>query len=121
MQIVEVDLLDQKVEVIVNAWNRNIIPRWLLLHQDVSAATKKRAGYQPFKELQKCGPIPLGGAVETRAGKLPFKAIIQVAGLNMFWVSSERSIRASLRNAMAFIKDCTFRTKIGGVGWLPQA
>ncbi len=25
------DLLDQPVEVIVNAWNRNIIPWWLLL------------------------------------------------------------------------------------------
>jgi len=29
--VVEGDLLDQDVEVIVNAWNRNIIPWWLLL------------------------------------------------------------------------------------------
>jgi hypothetical protein len=28
--VVEGDLLDQDVEVIVNAWNRNIIPWWLL-------------------------------------------------------------------------------------------
>lgn len=30
------DLLDQDVEAIVNAWNRNIIPWWLLLPQGVS-------------------------------------------------------------------------------------
>jgi hypothetical protein len=30
-------LLDQKVEVIVNAWNRNIIPWWLLLPQAFQA------------------------------------------------------------------------------------
>jgi hypothetical protein len=29
--VVEGDLLDQDVDVIVNAWNRNIIPWWLLL------------------------------------------------------------------------------------------
>jgi len=31
--VVEGDLLDQDVDVIVNAWNRNIIPWWLLLPQ----------------------------------------------------------------------------------------
>jgi hypothetical protein len=31
IKIVEGDLLDQDVEVIVNAWNRNIIPWWLLV------------------------------------------------------------------------------------------
>ena len=37
LRIVEGDLLDQDVDVIVNAWNRNIIPWWLLLPQGVSA------------------------------------------------------------------------------------
>lgn len=35
LQVCEGDLLDQDVEVIVNAWNRNIIPWWLLLPQGV--------------------------------------------------------------------------------------
>jgi len=30
--VVEGDLLDQDVDVIVNTWNRNIIPWWLLPH-----------------------------------------------------------------------------------------
>jgi len=101
LQTVDGDLLDQDVDVIVNAWNRNIIPWWLLLPQGVSGAIKKRGGYAPFRELGKLGPIPLGGAVITGAGKLPFKSIIHVAGISMWWRSSELSIRDSTRNAVA--------------------
>ena len=108
--IVEGNLLDQDVDVIVNAWNRNIIPWWLLLPQGVSGAIKKRGGTAPFKELRKHGPIPLGGAVLTSAGRLPFKAIIYVAGINMLWRASERSIRDSVRNAMTLAAEKRFRS-----------
>jgi len=101
--IVEGDLLDQPVEVIVNSWNRNIIPWWLLLPQGVSGAIKKRGGYKPFQEVAKAGPIPLGGAVLTSAGRLPFKGIIHVAGISMWWVASERSIQGSVRSAMDIV------------------
>jgi O-acetyl-ADP-ribose deacetylase (regulator of RNase III) len=100
LQIVHGDLLEQPVEVIVNAWNRSIIPWWLLLPQGVSGAIKRRAGTAPFREVAKHGPIPLGGAVLTSAGRLPFKGIIHVAGINMLWRSSEFSIRESTRNAL---------------------
>lgn len=105
LTVVDGDLLDQNVDVIVNAWNRNIIPWWLLLPQGVSGAIKKRAGLAPFRELGKLGAIPLGQAVETTAGKLPFKSIIHVAGINMLWRSSERSIRESVRNSMQIASD----------------
>lgn len=108
--IVEGDLLDQPVECIVNAWNRNIIPWWLLLPQGVSGAIKKRAGYGPFFELGRLGPIPLGGAVLTGAGRLPFKGIIHVAGIDMLWRSSERSIRASVRSALALAREKGFES-----------
>ena len=104
MEVVYGDLLHQPIDVIVNAWNRNIIPWWLLIPQGVSAAIKRRAGLAPFRELRKFGPIPLGGAVETGPGKLPFKAILHVAGISMFWRSSERSIRASVRSAIALAR-----------------
>jgi O-acetyl-ADP-ribose deacetylase (regulator of RNase III) len=103
--IVDGDLLDQDVDAIVNAWNRNIIPWWLLIPQGVSGAIKKRGGLQPFRELGRMGAIPLGHAVETSAGKLPFKSIIHVAGINMLWRSSERSIRDSVRNAISIAQD----------------
>ncbi len=104
------DLLDQDVDVIVNAWNRNIIPWWLLIPQGVSGAIKKRAGFGPFKELGRMGPIPLGGAVFTSAGELPFKGIIHVAGISMFWVSSERSITHSVKNAIALANEHSFNS-----------
>src|SRR5208283_4388119 len=88
----------------------NIIPWWLLLPQGVSRAIKERAGHAPFRELAKKGPLPLGGAVETGAGTLPFKAIIHVAGINMLWRSSERSIRESVRNAMKLASERGYRS-----------
>lgn len=109
-QIVSGDLLDQDVDVIVNAWNRNIIPWWLLLPQGVSGAIKRRGGLLPFREVGRFGPIPLGGAVLTSAGKLPFRGIIHVAGINMLWRASERSIRESVKSALSVVDAQGFRS-----------
>jgi O-acetyl-ADP-ribose deacetylase (regulator of RNase III) len=106
--IVHGDLLDQDVEVIVNAWNRNVIPWWLLLPQGVSGAIKKKGGLAPFKELGRHGPIPLGEAVLTGAGRLPYRGIIHVAGINMLWRASERSVRGSVRCAMRIVEENAF-------------
>ena len=110
LQLVHGDLLDQPVEVIVNAWNRNIIPWWLLLPQGVSGAIKKRGGYEPFKELGRMGAIPPGGAVVTGPGRLPFKAIIHVAGINMLWRSSEQIIRDCVVNAMNIVREKGYKS-----------
>lgn len=97
---VEGDLLDQKVDAIVNPWNRNLLPWWLLLPQGVSGAIKRRGGCRPFVELRKSGMLALGGAVVTSAGRLPFKAIIHVAGIDLTWRSTEKSIRGSVASAL---------------------
>jgi O-acetyl-ADP-ribose deacetylase (regulator of RNase III) len=110
LTVVDGDLLDQEVDVIVNAWNRNIIPWWLLIPQGVSGAIKKRGGLQPFRELGRVGAIPLGHAVETSPGRLPFESIIHVAGINMLWRSSERSIRDSVRNAIAIARNRGYKS-----------
>jgi len=94
------DLLDQNVEVIVNSWNRNFIPWWLLLPQGVSGHLKKRAGHRPFKELAGKGVLPSGGAVLTGSGKLDFKAIIHVAALNCLWMSNKEIVEKSVDNAL---------------------
>jgi O-acetyl-ADP-ribose deacetylase (regulator of RNase III) len=107
-RIVEGDLLEQRVDAIVNAWNRNIIPWWLLLPQGVSGAIKKQGGLEPFRELARVGPMPLGSAVVTSAGRLPYRGIIHVAGINMLWRSSERAIRDSVTNALARAREHGF-------------
>ena len=76
----------------------------------MSGAIKKRGSYTPFRELSKHGAIPLGGAVLTSAGKLPFRAIIHVAGINMLWRASERSIRDCVKNAMALAGEERFES-----------
>ena len=100
ISIVQGNLLDQNVDAIVNSWNRNIIPWWLLIPQGISGAIKRKAGYKPFKELPKFKSIPLGGAVITSAGKLKYKAIIHVAAINMLWRATEYSIKNSVINAV---------------------
>lgn len=106
--IVDGDLLEQPVDCIVNAWNRNIIPWWLLLPHGVSGAIKKRGGTKPFEEIGSTGPLPLGSARKTSAGKLPFKAIIHVASIDMFWNASEKSISDSVRNAIKLATEAGF-------------
>jgi len=59
--IVEGAVLDQKVDAIINPWNRNLIPWWLLLPKGVSGAIKKRAGIKPFIELRRSGVLPYTG------------------------------------------------------------
>jgi O-acetyl-ADP-ribose deacetylase (regulator of RNase III) len=108
-EIVNGDLLEQQVDAIVNSWNRNIIPAWLLLPQGVSGAIKRRAGYGPFHELP-YKPIPAGGAVLTGAGRLPFKGIIHVAGINLVWRSSQAIIRDSVSNALGVASMSGFRS-----------
>ena len=46
----------------------------------------------------------------TSAGQLPFRAIIHVAGINMLWRASERSIRDSVRNALALAAEKGYRS-----------
>jgi O-acetyl-ADP-ribose deacetylase (regulator of RNase III) len=41
----------------------------------------------------------------TSAGKLLFKGMIHVAGINMLWRTSERSIRDSVRNAIQLARE----------------
>ncbi len=108
--IVDGDLLDQKVDAIVNPWNRNIIPWWLLWHQGVAGAIRQRGGYRPFIEVGRHGAIPLGGAVLTSSGRLQFRGIVHVAGISMWWRASPQSIQGSVRSAMAIAGEQGFRS-----------
>ena len=69
----------------------------------MSCAIKRRAGYAPFIELGRRGPIPVGKAVLTSAGRLPHKGIIHVAGINLLWTATAFSIQESVRSAMELV------------------
>jgi O-acetyl-ADP-ribose deacetylase (regulator of RNase III) len=110
VHVVDGDLVDQDVDAIVNAWNRNVVPHWLLIPQGVSRAIRRRAGSAPFREVFRHGPIPLGGAVVTGAGRLPHRAIVHVAGIDLLWRASEASVRACVRSAIARARERAFRS-----------
>ncbi len=46
----------------------------------------------------------------TSAGKLPFRAIIHVAGLSMWWRSSEGALRDCVRNALGLASEEGFES-----------
>ena len=94
------DLLDQPVDAIVNPWNSNVIPWFLLLPQGVSGAIRKRVGAEAFHPLTTAGYLKPGTAVFAPAGKLPFKGIIHVAALTAFWTTSETIIQTCVKNAI---------------------
>ena len=121
VRVTEGDLLDQNVEAIVNPWNRNTIPYWLLLPQGVSGAIKRRGGIEPFRELRRHGRMALGEAVITSAGRLPFRGIVHVAGIDDLWRGSERGTRLAVRNAVFAAEEAGFASLaiplIGSGSW----
>lgn len=78
--------------------------------QGASGAIKTQSGYAPFREVGKFGLSPLGGAVITGAGKLPFKSTTHVAGISGWRRSSERSIRDLSHNAIALVAEQNFES-----------
>lgn len=108
--IVEGDLLDQQVDALVNAWNTNWVPWWLLLPHGVAGAFRRRAGHQPFRELSRAGIMRLGDVYRTSAGRLPHKAILHAAGIWLPFGANEAGTRRCVRNALAICEREQFRS-----------
>lgn len=125
VRVVEGDILDQPVEAIVNAWNRNTIPWWLLLPQGVSGAIKRRGGTAPFRELRRHGRMALGEAVSTGAGRLPFRGIVHVAGIDDLWRGSPQAAGLGAANAVREAERQGFASLaiplLGGGSWCLSA
>lgn len=112
IKVVEGNILDfdSKVDVIVNAWNRNFIPHKMLITHGVSKAIKEKAGLNPFDEVQSKGFLKLGEAVLTSSGNLDCKGIIHVAGIDIFWNSSEKATRLSAKSIVDIVIENDFKS-----------
>lgn len=100
MKILKGDLFSQDTDCLVNPWNMNIIPHWLIVPGGVSGQLIKRAGKQPFRELASLGMMRPGTACMTNGGSLG-RPIIHVAGLNLLWRSSEAIVYRCVLSALA--------------------
>src|SRR5690554_1628176 len=104
------DICDSRAEAVVNAWNRNFIPHWLLIPQGVSKALRKSAGLGPFRHVSRRGLLALGEVVVTDAGKMPGRYMLHTAALHTYWRASKTSIHLTARNIFATARKLDIRT-----------
>jgi O-acetyl-ADP-ribose deacetylase (regulator of RNase III) len=113
------DITDCEADAIVNAANNHL---WM--GSGVAGAIKRRGGQKIEDEALSKGPIPVGEAVATGAGKLKARYVIHAAGMGQDLVPSERSVRDSTLNSLKRADELGLRSiafpAIGcGVGGFP--
>ncbi|MFM7187323.1 MAG: macro domain-containing protein [Armatimonadota bacterium] len=108
--VVHGDLLEQPVDAIVNPWNSNVIPWFLLIPQGVSGAILKRAGAGAFRPLLLAGYLKPGSALHAPAGKLPCKGIIHVAALTPLWTTTDDIVKNCIESAVKIAIECDYKS-----------
>jgi O-acetyl-ADP-ribose deacetylase (regulator of RNase III) len=89
------DICDQQVDAIVNAANNHM---WM--GAGVAGAIKRRGGQEIEDEAIAKGPIPVGEAAVTNAGKLAAKYVIHAAAMGQDLTTSADLIRQATLNSM---------------------
>ncbi len=89
------DLTEAAVDAIVNAANNDLI-----LGGGVAGAIRAKGGPSIQAECDKLGPIPIGEAAITCAGKLRARYVIHAASMRLGGRTSETALRDSTRNSL---------------------
>jgi O-acetyl-ADP-ribose deacetylase (regulator of RNase III) len=103
--LVEGDLTEQAVDAIVNAANSDLV-----LGAGVAGAIRAKGGPSIQAECDRIGPIPLGEAALTGAGRLPARFVIHAAAMPPGGRATEESVRSAMRNALARAREQGCRT-----------
>lgn len=119
LKIVQDDITELAVDAIVNAANNELV-----MGGGVAGAIKNKGGSQVEEEAVKKGPIEIGEAVATSAGKLKARHVIHAATMGMDNVTDEIKIRNSCANALKVAdqlkaKSVAFPALGCGVGGFP--
>jgi O-acetyl-ADP-ribose deacetylase (regulator of RNase III) len=119
IKVVQDDITDQEVDAIVNAANNHL---WM--GAGVAGAIRRKGGKEIEDEAMKKGPIPIGEAVVTSAGKLKAKYVIHAAVMGQDLTTNEEYIKNatldSLKRAEELkIKSIAFPAFGTGVGGFP--
>jgi O-acetyl-ADP-ribose deacetylase (regulator of RNase III) len=114
------DITESGAEAIVNAANNHL---WM--GSGVAGAIKRKGGEIIEREAMAKGPIPIGEAVATGAGKLPQRYIIHAAAMGQDLITDREKVGAATRNAMLRgeelgIKTIAFPAIGTGVGGFPM-
>ena len=115
----EGDITEIKADAIVNAANNRL---WM--GGGVAGAIKRKGGKIIEDEAVKLGPIPIGEAVVTSAGKLNARYVIHAAGMGTDLKTDEDKIKNATLNSLRRAKELKIESiafpSIGtGVGGFP--
>jgi len=99
IKVVLGDITEIKADAIVNAANNELV-----MGGGVAGAIKRKGGKIIEDEAVKKGPIEVGEAVVTGAGKLPAKYVIHAATMGMDFKTDEIKIRNSSRSSLDLAK-----------------
>ncbi len=103
--ILEGDITEQAVDAIVNAANERLI-----LGSGVAGAIREKGGPEIQAECEAHGPVEVGDAALTGAGKLPARWVVHAASMPLGGGSTEGSVRSSLRASFAAAAEAGART-----------
>lgn len=120
VRVIRGDICDCLTDAIVNAANNNL---WM--GAGVAGAIKRRGGEEIEREAMQKGPIPVGEAVPTRAGRLKAKYIIHAAAMGQDLVTDAAKVgmatRTSLNRAEELgLVSIAFPALGAGVGGFPK-
>ncbi len=119
IEILHGDISEIKADCLVNAANNH-----LYMGAGVAGALKRKGGIEIEKEAVEKGPIEIGGAIETKAGKLQAKYVIHTAVMGMDFQTDESYIRKATQNTLILAeklgaKTIAFPALGTGVGRFP--
>lgn len=98
--IIQGDLVEQEVDAIVNAANND-----LQLGAGVAGAIRRAGGPSIQDECDAHGPIRVGQAAITGAGRLPARHVIHAASMSLGGRTSRESLRSSMDDAFRLCRD----------------
>ena len=121
VRVLQGDITESKADAIVNAANNQL---WM--GAGVAGAIKRKGGEEIEKEAVAKGPIDVGDAVATGAGKLAASYVVHAAAMGQDLVTDEAKIysatRASLERAEELkLSSIAFPALGTGVGGFPAS
>ena len=105
MRVAQQDIAKIAVDAVVNAANDRL---WM--GAGVAGALKKAGGREIETEAKAKGPIPIGDAVATGAGRLPARWVIHAAVMGLTSGTSREAIDRATRSALRVAEELGART-----------
>ena len=99
------DITTYEVDAVVNAANSDLV-----LGSGVAGAIARRGGPEIQAECDRHGPVEVGGAAITTAGRMPAKYVIHQASMRLGEQTTAESLRKSTQAVLKLAEENDVRT-----------